>query len=114
MLFRSGFFGPATIVVRLKKPLIGSEPAAFASTLGRLPGSLTCSVFAEPAELGSETWRALAPFAGRIILNGVPTGVRVDAAMVHSGPFPACNRPDSTAVGPRSLERWVRTVCIQG
>jgi len=52
--------------------------------------------------------------AGRVILNGVPTGVRVAEAMVHGGPFPATNQPHSTAVGPRAMERWLRPVCLQG
>jgi NADP-dependent aldehyde dehydrogenase len=51
--------------------------------------------------------------AGRIIFSGVPTGVRVAHSMVHSGPFPACNRPDTTAVGPLAIERWCRPVCFQ-
>lgn len=51
--------------------------------------------------------------AGRIIFNGVPTGVRVAHSMIHSGPFPACNRPDTTAVGPLAIERWCRPVCFQ-
>lgn len=55
----------------------------------------------------------LAMAAGRVIVNGVPTGVRVAHGMVHSGPYPACNRPDTTAVGPFAIERWCRPVCFQ-
>ena len=51
--------------------------------------------------------------AGRIIFNGVPTGVRVCHAMVHGGPPLASNRPDTTAVGPMAIERWCRPVCWQ-
>lgn len=51
--------------------------------------------------------------AGRITFNSVPTGVRVCSSMVHGGPFPATNRPDSTAVGPLAIERWCRPVCFQ-
>jgi NADP-dependent aldehyde dehydrogenase len=39
--------------------------------------------------------------------------VRVGEAMVHGGPYPATNAPETTAVGPRSLERWCRPVCLQ-
>lgn len=51
--------------------------------------------------------------AGRVIFNGVPTGVRVCNAMVHGGPPIASNRPDTTAVGPMAIERWCRPVCWQ-
>jgi NADP-dependent aldehyde dehydrogenase len=50
---------------------------------------------------------------GRFTFNSVPTGVRVAHAMVHGGPFPATNRPDTTAVGPFAIERWCRPVCFQ-
>jgi acyl-CoA reductase-like NAD-dependent aldehyde dehydrogenase len=55
----------------------------------------------------------LPPPAGRVIFNGVPTGVRVCDAMVHGGPCPATNAPHTTAVGPRAIERWLRPVCFQ-
>jgi NADP-dependent aldehyde dehydrogenase len=51
--------------------------------------------------------------AGRLVFNGVPTGVRVAPGMVHGGPFPSTNRPDTTAVGPLAIERWCRPVCFQ-
>lgn len=51
--------------------------------------------------------------AGRIIFNGPPTGVRVATSTVHGGPFPATNRPDTTAVGPHAIERWCRPICFQ-
>ena len=34
-------------------------------------------------------------------------------AMVHGGPYPATNRPDTTAVGPDAMRRWTRPVCYQ-
>jgi NADP-dependent aldehyde dehydrogenase len=61
-----------------------------------------------------EWWlHTAAESASRIIFNGVPTGVRVAQSMVHGGPFPATNRPDTTAVGPFAIERWCRPVCFQ-
>lgn len=50
---------------------------------------------------------------GRLVFDGPPTGVRVAHGMVHGGPWPATNRPDTTAVGPRAIERWCRPVCWQ-
>ncbi|TAF45217.1 MAG: aldehyde dehydrogenase (NADP(+)) [Sphingobacteriales bacterium] len=51
--------------------------------------------------------------AGRVIFNGVPTGVEVCASMVHGGPMPATTDGRFTAVGINSVKRWVRPVCFQ-
>jgi len=51
--------------------------------------------------------------AGRIIFNGVPTGVEVCAAMTHGGPFPASTDYRFTAVGHYSIRRWLRPVTFQ-
>ncbi|MGB5170332.1 MAG: aldehyde dehydrogenase (NADP(+)), partial [Eudoraea sp.] len=50
---------------------------------------------------------------GRIIFNGVPTGVEVCPSMVHGGPFPASTDSRFTAVGTESIKRWVRPVSYQ-
>jgi NADP-dependent aldehyde dehydrogenase len=51
--------------------------------------------------------------AGRVLLNGVPTGVEVCASMVHGGPYPATTDCRFTAVGVNAVKRWVRPVCFQ-
>ena len=51
--------------------------------------------------------------AGRIVFNGVPTGVEVCPSMVHGGPFPASTDSRFTAVGISAVKRWVRPVCYQ-
>jgi len=48
-----------------------------------------------------------------LVFAGVPTGVEVSPAMVHGGPYPACNRPDTSAVGTLAIRRWCRPVCYQ-
>ncbi|MCC7170693.1 MAG: aldehyde dehydrogenase (NADP(+)), partial [Planctomycetes bacterium] len=55
----------------------------------------------------------LEKIAGRVIVNGMPTGVEVCASMVHGGPFPATNRPEASAVGASALRRWCRPVAWQ-
>jgi NADP-dependent aldehyde dehydrogenase len=56
----------------------------------------------------------LAAKAGRVILNGYPTGLEVSAAIVHGGPYPATSDGGrSTSVGTRALNRWTRLVCYQ-
>jgi NADP-dependent aldehyde dehydrogenase len=50
---------------------------------------------------------------GRLIFNGVPTGVEVCAAMQHGGPFPASTDERFTAVGVKAMDRWLRPVSYQ-
>jgi NADP-dependent aldehyde dehydrogenase len=56
---------------------------------------------------------ALQNRVGRIIFNGVPTGVEVCPSMVHGGPFPASTDSRFTAVGVNSIKRWVRPFSFQ-
>ena len=51
--------------------------------------------------------------AGRILVNGWPTGVDVGDAMVHGGPFPATSDGRSTSVGAAAIERFLRPVVYQ-
>ncbi|MBV1853596.1 aldehyde dehydrogenase family protein [Catellatospora sp. NEAU-YM18] len=99
-------FGPSVV--------IGVGVAA--DILGRLAGSLTASVFA--ADDDRDEARALLPEllarAGRIVWNGVPTGVAVCDAMQHGGPWPATSASWSTSVGTEAVERFRRPVALQG
>jgi NADP-dependent aldehyde dehydrogenase len=87
--------------------------------LETMQGQLVACVYAEPQELSDASslsrklLTCLMDAAGRVVVNCVPTGVRVCEAMVHSGPFPASNAPETTAVGMRAIERWCRPVCLQ-
>jgi len=107
-ILETEMFGPAAVV------LSGTMEETSAA-IAKLPGSLTISVWIDESDTNAV--KALLPDlatrAGRIIFNGVPTGVRVAESMVHGGPWPAANRPDTTAVGPRAIERWCRPVCYQ-
>lgn len=68
-------------------------------------------------EADTETARALLATlerkAGRILVNGWPTGVEVCDAMVHGGPFPATSDARSTSVGTAAIARFLRPVCYQ-
>ncbi|MDQ3846797.1 MAG: aldehyde dehydrogenase (NADP(+)), partial [Bacteroidota bacterium] len=50
---------------------------------------------------------------GRVIYNGVPTGVEVSHAMMHGGPFPATTFAHFTSVGTEAIKRFLRPVCYQ-
>ena len=54
----------------------------------------------------------LTPLAGRVLVNGWPTGVAVAAAQHHGGPYPATTST-STSVGATAIERWLRPVTYQ-
>ena len=51
--------------------------------------------------------------AGRVLLNGVPTGVEVCDSMVHGGPYPATTDSRFTAVGVNAAKRWLRPISFQ-
>jgi NADP-dependent aldehyde dehydrogenase len=114
-------FGPAAVVTRMNLDVDarGELDGRVIELLERMEGQLAASVYATKAELadaGSGARRlmeVLTEFAGRVVVNGVTTGVRVAAAMVHGGPRPAASGGEWTAVGPRAIERWCRWVCVQ-
>jgi NADP-dependent aldehyde dehydrogenase len=111
---RDECFGPSTIVVEY-----GSEDELM--HLARsIPGSLAAAVYFDSSGNNDATDRRAMALAdllqrrvGRLVLNGMTTGVEVSPAMVHGGPFPSTNQPQSTAVGAMAIERWCRPVCRQ-
>ena len=102
-------FGPSTLVVVCRD---ADELLAVARSL---PGQLTATLWGEPADHGLA--RSLLPLlterAGRILWNGMPTGVEVSPAMHHGGPWPATTDPRFTSVGTRAIRRWLRPICYQ-
>lgn len=114
--YRDEIFGPAAIVVHTDVDEPGRlEEVLFGRNIDAPWGQLVACVYVG-SSIGERERRIiglLARVAGRVVINGVPTGVRVAAGMVHGGPWPATNRPDTTAVGPLAIERWCRPVCFQ-
>lgn len=102
-------FGPVAIVVVCETEQEMLEGASL------VQGSLTGSIFASAmdATLAARIQGVLEQRVGRLIFNGVPTGVEVCHAMTHGGPYPATNQPQSTAVGPLAIERWCRPLTYQ-
>lgn len=103
-------FGPASLLVRC------ANLEELLQVLEQLEGQLTMTLqMDEPDHLMAQ---ALLPVlehkAGRLIVNGWPTGVEVAHAMVHGGPFPATSDGRSTSVGTLAIERFLRPVCYQG
>ncbi|HEY5439631.1 MAG TPA: aldehyde dehydrogenase (NADP(+)) [Acidimicrobiales bacterium] len=106
---REECFGPLALIVRyesndaLRRALEASEPA------------LTFSLFSADGDPDSAWLVALgASRAGRIIVNGFPTGVGVSWSMQHGGPWPATTSAAATSVGAAAIGRWLRPVSFQG
>jgi len=80
-----------------------------------LSGHLTATVHGNDQELTEykELLDILEQKAGRVIINGFPTGVEVCSAMVHGGPFPATTDSKTTSVGTAAIYRFTRPVCYQ-
>jgi NADP-dependent aldehyde dehydrogenase len=81
-----------------------------------LEGALTATIHAEDDETDwARTLVAvLAQRAGRIVWNGWPTGVAVNPAMHHGGPWPATTAPLHSSVGGNTISRFLRPICYQG
>ncbi|MDH0300492.1 MULTISPECIES: aldehyde dehydrogenase (NADP(+)) [unclassified Pseudomonas] len=80
-----------------------------------LEGQLTATLHLNDADLAKarELLPTLERKAGRILVNGWPTGVEVCDAMVHGGPFPATSDARGTSVGTAAILRFLRPVCYQ-
>jgi len=102
-------FGPSTLVVRY------ADLAEVEKFVQALDGQLTATVHALPNELRDHEHLValLATKAGRLVANQFPTGVEVNHAMVHGGPFPATSDGRSTSVGTHAIERFTRYVAYQ-
>ena len=101
-------FGPHALLV------ICQDQNELEQILENIPGQLTFSIFQKDENIQTSNLFYLAQEkAGRVILNGVPTGVEVSPAMQHGGPFPSSSDSRFTAVGTDSIERFLRGVSIQ-
>ena len=103
-------FGPAAVVVEYAD---GDELRA---VLGRLQPSLAATVASGGSDDADLPWlvQLLATRAGRVVVDGWPTGVANTWAQQHGGPWPATSRPEATSVGAAALDRFTRPVAFQG
>ncbi|MBF8160286.1 aldehyde dehydrogenase (NADP(+)) [Pseudomonas mendocina] len=108
-LLQEEVFGPTTVVVEV------ADGAELTRALQSMHGQLTATLIAEPDDLAA--FRDLLPLlevkAGRVLLNGYPTGVEVCDSMVHGGPYPATSDARGTSVGTLAIQRFLRPVCYQ-
>ncbi|MCB5179948.1 aldehyde dehydrogenase (NADP(+)) [Streptomyces antimicrobicus] len=105
-------FGPVTVVARY------ADQHEAGAVLARLPGNLTATLQLSQAEAAgapgpaAELLGRVTALAGRVVVNGWPTGVAVAPAQHHGGPYPAATS-HSTSVGGTAIERWLRPVAYQ-
>jgi NADP-dependent aldehyde dehydrogenase len=87
----------------------------FREVAEHLDGQLTATMFLNESDRAAAL--ALLPVlerkAGRVLINGYPTGVEVSHAMAHGGPFPATSDSRSTSVGASAIDRFPRPVSYQ-
>jgi len=102
-------FGPLGLIVTV------TDEAEMQAIAQSLDGQLTTTLHMDDAdiELARQLMPTLERKAGRIVVNGYPTGVEVADAMVHGGPYPASTNFGATSVGTMSIRRFLRPVCYQ-
>ena len=95
--------------------LVTADVAEFQHVAAVMEGQLTATVFASKQEIVQHAalLRGIERKVGRLIFNGVPTGVEVSHAMQHGGPYPASTDARSTSVGSAAISRFARPVCYQ-
>ena len=102
-------FGPATLIVEC------NNKNEMQQALQALHGQLTGTVTGTTADIHEfeDCIATLSSKVGRLVYNGVPTGVEVCYAMVHGGPYPATTDARSTSVGADAIKRFARPFCWQ-
>jgi len=102
-------FGPYSLIVHCQ------NMDEMLTVAGGLSGQLTATLLSTPED--DQALRVLKPIiqskAGRILFDGVPTGVAVNQAMQHGGPFPASTDSRFTSVGSDAIYRWLRPLSFQ-
>ena len=107
--FQEEVFGPFTLIVRC------ADVYEFDSCIDVLNGQLSATILGSTEEiiLNNHLVIKLQNKVGRIIFNGVPTGVDISPSMQHGGPYPASTDGRFGAVGIDSAQRFVRPVAYQ-
>lgn len=102
-------FGPFGIVVECETEEELMEIAR------HLKGQLTITIAAtrEDVRDNSALITVLKDKCGRLLFNGMPTGVEVVYGMQHGGPFPSTTDSRFTSVGPDAVKRFVRPISFQ-
>jgi alpha-ketoglutaric semialdehyde dehydrogenase len=102
-------FGPFSLIIEC------DSADQLLACVQQLEGQLTTTIIGDDSDLQKfgQLISILQEKAGRVIFNGVPTGVEVCPSMIHGGPYPATTDSRFTAVGVHSIKRFLRPVAFQ-
>ncbi len=102
-------FGPFGLLVQC------DSMAEMLDVATQLRGQLTVTIAATIADAidHSPIVEVLKDKCGRILFNGMPTGVEVVSAMQHGGPYPATTDARFTSVGPDAVKRFLKPLAFQ-
>ncbi|NKI32094.1 aldehyde dehydrogenase (NADP(+)) [Croceivirga thetidis] len=102
-------FGPFSMVVECE------DQKELSTIISDMDGQLTGTIISEENEIDdyNEVVAAMQNRVGRLIFNGVPTGVEVCPSMQHGGPYPASTDSRFGAVGIHAIQRWIRPLSYQ-
>lgn len=102
-------FGPFSLIIRCKDTNILN------AVINNTHGQLTATVIGDEAEIAKhkDLMNGLIEKAGRLVINGVPTGVEVCPSQQHGGPYPSTTDSRFTSVGSDAIKRFVRPVSFQ-
>ena len=102
-------FGPYSILVQCE------NHAQLVEVWKSIQGQISTTIMGTDNDLtnNKNLLEIATTIAGRVLLNGVPTGVEVCDSMVHGGPYPASTDSRFTAVGVKAVKRWLRPISFQ-
>ena len=102
-------FGPYSIIVQCE------NEAQLVAVWKSIQGQISTTIMGTDNDLATNKnlLEIATTIAGRVLLNGVPTGVEVCDSMVHGGPYPASTDSRFTAVGVKAVKRWLRPISFQ-
>ena len=105
--FSEEVFGPFCIWVRY------TSEESLQGAYKKLKGQLTTTFLGAEDSLSPQWRNQLENHCGRLVFNGVPTGVKIVKSMHHGGPFPSTTDPRFSAVGMDSMKRFQRNIAVQ-
>jgi NADP-dependent aldehyde dehydrogenase len=102
-------FGPYSLLIKCQ------NADEMKQVVLHIEGQLTSTLMATNEDMSShpEILDAIQDVCGRLIMNGVPTGVEVCLSMQHGGPYPATTDSRFTSVGADGIRRFARPLCYQ-
>ncbi len=107
--FQQEVFGPFGVII------VYHNMDQLTKIVDYIHGQLTCSLLGSEKDFEENRYLVdlISNKCGRINFNSLPTGVQVDFAMQHGGPYPATTDSRFTAVGPDAIRRFVRPLAFQ-